>query len=226
METISQILDFVIHLDVHMSQIMADYGALTYVLIFLVVFCETGLVITPFLPGDSLIFIIGTLSIAGGFNIWISAAVLVVAAFAGDNVNYQIGKALGPRLFKKENARFFSKKNLERTHAFYEKHGGKTIIIARFIPVIRTFAPFVGGMGKMTFRKYILFCISGAVLWVAFFLTAGYFLGKAFPDDLEYVIFAFLVVSSIPTVVAILRERSKRKKALKNAIVIEVAKDE
>lgn len=194
-----------------MMRIMQSYGALTYVLIFIVVFCETGLVVTPVLPGDSLIFVVGVLCISGGFNIWLSALVLVTAALAGDNVNYRIGKALGPVLFHKEKARFFNKANLIKAHDFYEKHGGKTIIIARFIPVLRTFAPFVAGMGRMRFRRYIGFCIVGAVIWVAFYLSTGYFLGLAFKEDIEYVILVFLVATSIPALVVLIRERIKRK---------------
>lgn len=211
MEAIERLLDYVVHLDEHMTEIMLAYGALTYLLVFLTVFCETGLVVTPILPGDSLIFIIGTLCVSGGFNLWISAAVLIVAALAGDNVNYRIGMALGPKLFRKDNGRIFNKANLDRTHAFYEKNGGKTIIIARFFPIVRTFAPFVAGMGRMNFGKYIAYCVAGAILWVAVYLSAGYFLGRAFKDDIEYVILIFLVVTSIPAVVAFIRDRIRKR---------------
>jgi membrane-associated protein len=213
------------HFDEHMLGIMQTYGALTYLLVFIIVFCETGLVVTPFLPGDSLLFVIGTLCIAGGFNPWISALVVVAGALAGDNVNYRIGRVLGPVLFKKEKARFFNKDNLIRAHNFYEKHGGKTIIIARFIPILRTFAPFVAGMGRMTFRRYIAFCVLGAVIWVAFYLSVGYFLGMAFKEDVEYVILVFLVATSIPALVALIREKVRRSAKKKAEALVKVRMD-
>ena len=220
MEFFGNLFDFVVNLDKHMAEFMQSYGPLTYAILFLVIFCETGLVVTPFLPGDSLIFIIGTLSVAGGFNLWISMAVLIIAALAGDNVNYQIGKALGPRLFRKDNVRFFNKKNLERTHAFYEKNGKKFIIMARFVPIVRTFAPFVAGMGRMTFRNFLSFSVIGAIVWVCLFLFAGYFLGKTFEDDLEYLIIGILVLTSIPGIVTWIRERRRnRLEKLKNTVL-------
>lgn len=213
MNAIDQVLEYLTHLDDHMLEIMQIYGALTYALMFAVVFCETGLVVTPFLPGDSLLFVVGTLSVSGGLNVWLSAAILILAAFTGDNVNYRIGKAIGHKAFKKDNARFFSKKNLERTHAFFEHHGGMTIIIGRFIPVIRTFAPFVAGMGSMTYRRFAGCSAAGSLLWVSLFVGAGYFFGNipAVKENFLYGILSMFVITSIPGFIAWISEMCKRK---------------
>jgi membrane-associated protein len=212
MEAVERIVEYAVHLDEHMMEIMRAYGALTYALLFAVVFCETGLVVTPFLPGDSLLFVVGTLSVTGGLDLWLSAAVLMLAAFAGDNVNYRIGKAIGPRAFRKEKARFFSRKNLERTHAFFEKHGGKTIVVGRFIPVIRTFAPFVAGMGRMTYRKFAGCSALGSFLWVAAFVGAGRLFGnmRIVQENFIFGILLMFVVTSLPWAFAWVGDRIRK----------------
>src|SRR6185369_8877437 len=166
MELFAQFWDLIVHLDVHLAALLQQYGTAIYALLFLIVFCETGLVVTPFLPGDSLLFVAGALWAVSGMDAHWLALALVAAALAGDNVNYWVGRYLGPKVFHWEDSRFFNRKALDATHAFYEKHGGKTIIIARFMPFIRTFVPFVAGIGKYDYRRYLGFCVAGAVLWV------------------------------------------------------------
>jgi membrane-associated protein len=224
MDFFSTLLDIFLHLDKHLSTVIQDYGALTYLLLFVIVFCETGLVVTPFLPGDSLLFVVGALTGASGlvsladhFNIWVAALVLLAAAVLGDTANYQIGKVLGDKLFKKENSKFFNRKNLEKTHAFYVKHGGKAIILARFIPVIRTFAPFVAGMGTMKYAKFISYNVVGAMMWVTLGVTAGYLFGnnQFIKDNFSLVLIAIVVISCIPAVVAWLNDRRIEKSKAK-----------
>lgn len=214
MEFFTQILDFIVHLDKYIGMIIDWFGPWTYVILFIVVFCETGLVVTPFLPGDSLLFIVGALAAKGEMNLLISLAVFWSAAVIGDAVNYQIGKFFGHKLFKNPNARFLKKENLDKTHAFYEKYGGKTIIIARFVPIIRTFAPFVAGMGSMTYKRFFMFNVIGATLWVLIALFAGYFFGNipVIKDNFTFVIFAIIFISLLPAVVSWLIEKRKNKK--------------
>ncbi len=209
MDLILKFFDFVMHLDKNLTQLANDFGIWTYLILFLVVFCETGLVITPFLPGDSMIFVIGALAASGELNFPVIIAVLITAAILGDTCNYHIGKFIGPAIFKKDNVKFLKKEYLIKTHNFYEKHGGKTIIIARFIPIIRTFAPFVAGMGSMSYPKFISYNIIGGISWVAIFSFGGFFFGNipVVKNNFTFVIFAIIFISLIPGVVTFLKER-------------------
>lgn len=203
MEIISQIIDFFLHLDKHLFYIINEYGTLTYLILFLIVFTETGLVFMPLLPGDSLLFAAGALAAStGALNVWIIIPLLIIAALLGDNVNYFVGKYLGMKIKEREQILFLKKEYLERTEDFYEKHGGKTVIMARFIPIIRTVAPFVAGAGSMKYPKYILFCIVGALLWVPTLTLAGYFLGNIpfVKNNFEIVIFGVIGVSVLPII--------------------------
>jgi len=209
MDIILKFFDFVMHLDKNLTQLANDFGIWTYLILFLVIFCETGLVITPFLPGDSMIFVIGALSASGELNFPVIIAVLIAAAILGDTCNYHIGKFIGPAIFKKDNVRFLKKEYLIKTHNFYEKHGGKTIIIARFIPIIRTFAPFVAGIGSMSYGKFLSYNVIGAIAWVAIFSFGGFFFGNIpiVENNFTFVIFAIIFISLIPGVVTYLKER-------------------
>ena len=209
MNLIFQFIDFVVHLDVHLTQVARDFGMWTYLFLFLVIFCETGLVFTPFLPGDSMIFVIGNLAKSGELNFPAIIAVLMVAAILGDTCNYHIGKFFGIKLFSKDNARFLKKEYLIKTQNFYEKYGGKTIIIARFIPIIRTFAPFVAGMGSMNYSKFLSYNVMGGISWVALFSFAGFFFGKIpfVENNFSLVIIAIIFISLLPGVITFLRER-------------------
>ncbi|KGK89094.1 hypothetical protein DP73_11000 [Desulfosporosinus sp. HMP52] len=202
MDLIMNLFDFVMNLDKNLTELAKDYGIWTYLVLFVIVFGETGLVVTPFLPGDSMIFVIGALSASGELNLAAITLVLILAAILGDTVNYHIGKLIGPKIFHKENVRFLKKEYLMRTHEFYERHGGKTIIIARFIPIIRTFAPFVAGMGRMTYWRFISYNIIGAVVWVALFIAGGYFFGNipTVKENFTLVIFAIIFISLLPGV--------------------------
>lgn len=194
-----QLVNIVLHLDKYLGIVIQTYGFLTYAILFLVVFCETGLVITPFLPGDSLIFAVGALSAIGSLNILVSWLIFLSAAILGDTINYWIGHFIGPKAFEINN-RLFSRKHLERTHNFYEKHGGKVIILARFIPIIRTFAPFVAGVGKMNYYKFFLYNIVGALLWTSLFVFSGYFFGNipVVKENFSYVVIGIVFVSIMP----------------------------
>ncbi len=209
MNLIFQFIDFVMHLDVHLTQIARDFGMWTYLFLFIVIFCETGLVFTPFLPGDSMIFVIGNLAKSGELNFPAIIAVLMLAAILGDTCNYHIGKFFGLKLFSKDNARFLKKEYLIKTQNFYEKYGGKTIIIARFIPIIRTFAPFVAGMGSMNYSKFLSYNVIGGISWVAIFSFAGFFFGKIpfVENNFSLVILAIIFISLLPGVITFLRER-------------------
>lgn len=215
MEFILTLVDYFLHLDEHLGLLIAEYGSLTYVFLFLIIFAETGFVVTPFLPGDSLIFAAGAFAGLKLLNPWIIFGLLSIAAIVGDTVNYAIGKAIGPRAFS-GNVRFLKKEYLDRTHAFYEKHGGKTIILARFIPIIRTFAPFVAGVGAMTYRNFIFYNIAGGLLWVGIFTGLGYFFGNipAVQENFTYVILAIVFLSVLPPVFELLRERLRSKRVI------------
>ncbi len=217
MDIIFFIIDFFIHLDKYLPMIVDSFGVWAYVIVFIVIFCETGLVVTPVLPGDSLLFTLGTLAALGALNIEALLIVLSIAAIAGDSVNYAIGHFIGPKVFHYEESRFFKKKYLIKTHEFYEKHGGKTIIIARFMPFIRTFAPFVAGVGAMSYPKFILYNIVGGILWVFTFLLGGYFFGNipAVKSNFTIVIFAIIIISVMPGVIAYIHQKiiSRRKTA-------------
>jgi len=209
MELLASLWDLVVHLDKHLAAFVAQHGRWVYVLLFTIVFCETGLVVTPFLPGDSLLFVVGALAAAGGMDIFLVMTVLVAAALCGDNVNYAVGRYVGPRVFHYKDSRWFNPKHLERAHAFYEKHGGMTIIIARFMPIVRTYVPFVAGIAAMPYGRYIGFCIAGAVIWVGSLCGAGYFFGNIpmVKNNLSVVIVAIVLLSVAPGAVAWLRAR-------------------
>lgn len=214
MDLILSLIDFIINIDEHLRVILDDYGTWTYLILFLIIFAETGFVVTPFLPGDSLIFAAATFTSANGsLNPWLMFILLAVAGIIGDSVNYAIGHYIGPRVFT-QDMRFLKREYLERTHAFYEKHGGKTIILARFIPIIRTFAPFVAGVGAMTYSKFIVYNIVGAVAWVGIFTFLGHFFGSipAVEENFTFVIFAIIFLSILPPIIEYLRERAKHKK--------------
>ncbi|HTN29071.1 MAG TPA: DedA family protein [Burkholderiales bacterium] len=209
METLAALWDLVVHLDRHLAAFVAQHGTWVYALLFAIVFCETGLVVTPFLPGDSLLFVTGALAAAGGMDIAVVITVLVSAALCGDNVNYWIGRWIGPRVFHYKESRWFNPKHLERARAFYERHGGKTIIIARFVPIVRTYVPFVAGVGAMTYLRFLSFSIVGALVWVISLCTLGYFFGNlpVVKNNLTLVIIGIVLVSISPGIVAWLRQR-------------------
>jgi membrane-associated protein len=215
MEFMLTIIDYFLHLDAHLGVVINNYGTWTYLILFLIIFAETGFVVTPFLPGDSLLFAAGALSASlGVLDPWLLFGLLSIAAVLGDSINYSIGHAIGPRVFK-EDVRFLKREYLERTHEFYEKHGGKTIILARFMPIIRTFAPFVAGVGAMTYQKFILYNIVGGVIWVGLFTFLGYFFGNipVVQHNFTYVILGIIIVSVLPPLFEILRERSRSRAA-------------
>ncbi|WP_139925599.1 DedA family protein [Hymenobacter sp. DG01] len=210
MEILKHLIDFVLHLDKHLAEIIQDYGAWTYAILFLIIFVETGVVVLPFLPGDSLLFAAGSLAAmpANGLNVWTMMGLLILAAVLGDTLNYHIGDFLGPRVFR-ENSRFLKREHLEKTQAFYQKHGAKTIIIARFIPIIRTFAPFVAGVGTMSYAKFLSYNVVGAVLWVVLLTGAGYFLGSIPWIQKNFGLFTIgiIVVSVLPAVFEFMKGR-------------------
>ncbi|HBH87518.1 MAG TPA: DedA family protein [Syntrophaceae bacterium] len=209
MELIVYIADFFIHLDRHLGVIIQSFGSWTYFIFFLVIFCETGLVVTPFLPGDSLLFGLGTFAALGFLQIEWLLILLSIAAVAGNTVNYAIGNFVGPKVFHKENVRFLNKEYLNRAHEFYEKHGGKTIVLARFIPIIRTFAPFVAGIGKMTYVRFTLYNVLGSVAWITIFVVGGYYFGNLpfVKRNFTIVIFAIIIISVLPIVIEYFRQR-------------------
>ena len=209
METLAALWDLAVHLDTHLAAFVAQHGTWVYALLFAIVFCETGLVVTPFLPGDSLLFVAGALAAAGGMDIAVVMTVLVSAALCGDNVNYWIGRWIGPRVFHYRESRWFNPKHLERTRAFYDRHGGKTIIIARFVPIVRTYVPFVAGIGAMPYLRFLSFSIVGALLWVMSLCTVGYFFGNlpVVKNNLTLVIIGIVLLSISPGIVAWLRHR-------------------
>ena len=218
MEFLKRILDLVLHIDRHLDGMIGEYGLWIYGLMFLIVFCETGLVITPFLPGDSLLFALGTFAARPeGLSFSALAVSLIVAAIIGDSVNYWIGAWFGPRIFRGEKIRFLNPKHLERTHEFYERYGGKTIILARFVPIVRTFAPFVAGMGRMTYRQFMIYNVVGGILWVIGFLFLGFSFGNqpVVKRNFTFVILGIIVISILPGVFEVVREwRRARKPAL------------
>ncbi len=210
MELIASFIDFFLHLDKHLNVIIMNYGTWTYLILFGIIFLETGVVITPFLPGDSLLFAAGTFAALGSLNPFVLFVLLTTAAILGDTFNYWIGHYIGPRAFSGE-IRFLKKEYLDRTHEFYERHGGKTIILARFIPIIRTFAPFVAGVGAMTYSRFISFNVIGGIVWVGLFTYAGYYFGNipAVKDNFTLVILAIIFLSVLPPIVEVFRERRR-----------------
>jgi len=210
MEFIHTVIDFILHIDVHLNAMILQYGTWTYAILFLIIFMETGFVVTPFLPGDSLLFAAGAFAAAGSLNPWVILFLLWFAAVAGDNLNYMIGHYLGPKVFH-TRSRLLNRKHLERAHAFYEKHGGKAVIMARFVPIVRTFSPFVAGVGAMRYPRFLAFDVSGGLLWIALFTFGGYFFGNipAVKKNFELVIIGIIFVSVLPMVIHWLRERKR-----------------
>jgi len=211
MDLIRFVIDFILHIDVHLAELVAQYGIWIYAILFLILFCETGLVVTPFLPGDSLLFVAGALAALPGndLNVHLMVTLLVIAAILGDAVNYTIGRLFGERLFSNPNSKIFRRSYLDKTHAFYERHGGKTIFLARFVPIVRTFAPFVAGMGHMSYRHFAFYNVSGALIWVLLFSYAGYLFGDLpiVQENLKLLIVAIIVVSILPGVIEVWRHR-------------------
>ncbi|QIK55836.1 DedA family protein [Dysgonomonas sp. HDW5B] len=217
MEFIHFIIDFILHIDRHLLELVENYGVWVYAILFLIIFCETGLVVTPFLPGDSLLFVAGALAasnVTGDFNIIILNIILITAAILGDGVNYTIGRFFGEKLFSNPDSKIFKQSYLEKTHQFYEKHGGKTIILARFVPIVRTFAPFVAGMGHMGYKHFAAFNVIGGVIWVVLFTLLGYFVGTIewVQQNLKLLMVAIIFLSIVPAIVELIRERAKSKK--------------
>lgn len=214
MEIIQTIIEFILHIDTHLSEIISNYGAWTYAILFLIIFCETGLVVTPFLPGDSLLFAAGALAALGNLNVTWLILLLMAAAIIGDTVNYQVGHYIGLRAFS-GTVRFLKPEYLERTSRFYEKHGGKAVVLARFVPIIRTFAPFVAGVGAMTYGRFLAFNVIGGVCWVLLFTLAGYFFGNLpiVRDNFSLVIMAIILISLVPVAYEAVKARTSRKHA-------------
>jgi membrane-associated protein len=212
MEFLGNFIDIFLNLDKYLFSLVNDYRNWTYLILFIVIFCETGLVITPFLPGDSLLFTAGAIAALGVLNIWLLVLILIIAAFMGDTANYSIGKLLGEKVYSK-NYKLIKKEHLIKTHIFYEKYGGKTIIIARFIPIIRTFAPFIAGVGKMTYSKFMLYNIIGGILWVIICSFSGYFFGNMsiVKNNFSIVVLAIILISLMPMVVEYLKFKFKHK---------------
>jgi len=211
-ELIQAAIDFFLHLDKHLDELVRNFGVWSYLVLFLIIFCETGLVVTPFLPGDSLLFAIGTFAVVGELNVIWLLITLMIAAVAGDTVNYWIGYLLAPKVFRNENIRFIKKEYLERTRQFYEKYGGKTIIIARFVPIIRTFAPFLAGVGSMTYWRFALYNVVGGILWVTSFVLGGYFFGniEGVKKNFSLVIFIIIFISMMPGIMEFIRHHRKK----------------
>jgi len=209
MDLIRQLLDVLLHLDRHLSTVVQDYGMWTYLILFLIIFCETGLVVTPILPGDSLLFAVGTFAARGALDVTLVLLLLSVAAVAGDTLNYAIGYRLGPQVFRKEGVRFLNREYLDRTHQFYERHGAKTIVIARFVPIVRTFAPFVAGIGRMSYSRFLVYNVVGGVGWIVILVLGGYAFGNipVVKQNFTLVIFAIIILSILPGVVEFLRQR-------------------
>jgi membrane-associated protein len=209
MEFIKTVIDIFIHLDKHMNLLIQNYGLWTYLILFLIIFCETGLVVTPFLPGDSLLFAAGAFAAMGPLDVTWLFCLLSIAAVAGNTVNYWIGYYVGPKIFHRENVRFLNRQYLDRTHRFYEKHGGKTIIIARFVPIIRTFAPFVAGLGFMNLCRFSIYNVAAGIAWVGIFVFGGYYFGNMpmVKQNFTLVILAIIAISVLPGVIEFLRHR-------------------
>jgi membrane-associated protein len=208
-ELIPTLLDILLHLDRHLGEIIRDFGVWTYLILFVIVFCETGLVVTPILPGDSLLFAVGTFAALGALDLAVSLIMLSVAAVAGDSINYAIGYRVGPSVFRGERSRWLNREYLDRTHRFYERHGSKTIVIARFVPIVRTFAPFVAGIGRMTYSRFLTYNVAGGIAWIAIFVLGGYFFGNIplVRRNFTVVILAIIVISVLPALIEILRQR-------------------
>ena len=215
MEFIYALVDFIIHIDKHLTELANTYGSMAYGILFLIVFCETGLVITPFLPGDSLLFAAGALASQGAFQVHLLAVLLLVAAVIGDAVNYAIGRKIGPAVFERKNSKIFKPEYLAKTHRYFEKYGSKTIVIARFVPIVRTFAPFLAGVGTMSYAKFAMYNIAGAVAWVGLFTYGGYLFGGTplVQKNFKLVILAIIFVSILPGIIEIIRARREARSA-------------
>ena len=211
MELLTGFIDIVLHLDRHLQWLVSNYGPWIYLILFLIIFCETGLVVTPFLPGDSLLFVAGAVAATGGMYVHALFAILAAASFSGDNTNYWIGRYAGPRLFRSRNSRLLNPAHLERTERFYRKHGGKTVLIARFVPIVRTFAPFVAGMGRMEYPRFVGYAFAGAILWIGSLVYAGYYFGNLpiVRENLSVVIIGIVVLSIMPGIVEFVRSRRR-----------------
>ncbi|WP_028455465.1 DedA family protein [Chitinilyticum litopenaei] len=209
------VIDLFLHLDTHLRDLVTAFGPWSYLILFLVIFCETGLVVTPFLPGDSLLFVAGMLCGGGLLDVWLLGILLFIAAVLGDAVNYTIGRYFGHKLFARPDSKIFRREYLDKTHAFFEKYGGKTIIIARFVPIVRTFAPFVAGMAEMTYRKFLIYNVSGAAIWVGSLLAAGYLLGSIpfIQKNLTAIIIGIIFVSILPALIEVAKARLSKSAA-------------
>jgi membrane-associated protein len=218
-DTLKQLLDYVIHLNVHLEALVQNYGVWVYLILFLIIFCETGLVVTPFLPGDSLLFAIGALCGVGSLDLGTCIGLLLVAAILGDTVNYWVGYWTGPKVFRMEKSRWLNPKHLDRTHAFMEKYGGKAVVLARFAPIFRTFAPFVAGVGRMSYFRFMVYNVTGALAWVLGFLLVGYYFGNrpAVKENFTIIILAIIVISFLPAVFEFLRHWQARRAAARPA---------
>jgi membrane-associated protein len=210
--TLINIFKGILHLDKSLTYIIQSYGVWTYLLIFLIIFCETGLVVTPFLPGDSILFATGALSAIGSLNFWTLYFIFFLAAVLGDTANYYIGNKIGTSILEKENVKFINKEYLNKAHKFYEKHGSLTIVIGRFIPIIRTFVPFVAGIGEMRYSKFIIYNIFGGFLWVTLFLGGGYFFGNLsfIKNNFSLVLIAIILISLVPAIIAFIKEKGNK----------------
>jgi membrane-associated protein len=205
-------LDLILHLDVYLDMLVNQYGTWVYAILFLVIFCETGLVVTPFLPGDSLLFIAGAVAAGGGMDPLLLGGLLMLAAVLGDSTNYIIGRTAGEKLFSNPNSKIFRRDYLTRTHEFYDRHGGKTVTLARFLPIIRTFAPFVAGVGRMSFPRFLGFSVLGSILWVGSLVTLGYFFGNIpfIKKNLTFLVLAIILISLLPMIIGFIRSRMSR----------------
>ncbi len=215
MDFIKSFISFFLHIDKHLTELAQNYGTWAYAILFVIVFCETGLVVTPFLPGDSLLFAAGALAAQGAFDVNLLALLLFIAAVVGDAVNYSIGRRMGPAVFERQNSRVFKPEYLARTHRFFEKYGSKTIVLARFVPIVRTFAPFLAGVGTMSYAKFAAYNITGAALWISLFTYAGYFFGTTpvVQRNFKLVILMIIVISILPAVYEVLKARKEARSA-------------
>jgi membrane-associated protein len=212
MEQVTNLIDFVLHLDSHLKEVIESYGIWCYLVFFIIIFAETGLVVTPFLPGDSLLFALGTLAAAGSANVGWLFVILSAAAVLGDSANYTVGKYFGLIILKREGAWFLKKEHIERTHRFYERYGAKAIVLARFVPIVRTFAPFIAGIGKMTYLRFFSYNVIGGILWIALFVFGGFFFGNipVIKRNFTLTIFVIIIVSILPAVIEVIREKRRK----------------
>ena len=209
MTILQQFIDIILHLDIHLASLAAEYGVWLYGILFLVIFCETGLVVTPFLPGDSLLFAVGSLCAISELSVYVVVPLLIAAAVIGDSTNYWIGRGFGLQLFKNKDSRIFKQKYLDQTEQFYQKHGVKTVVLARFMPIIRTFAPFVAGIGRMNYQRFLSFSVLGSILWIGSFTFGGFFFGNIpfFKKNFTLVIVAIMVISLMPGIISYVQQK-------------------